>query len=479
MSYSDLSGPGTLLDRKGGLRELESQIAYEDVVSFTESQAETFLIDNHVVLKQAPPTMKCWVCSADLKPSKGTKKYVFANQKIRCSNRQCSGGQPRLYCQKFAFTPLMGECSAGYKPSCKEFVRCAYTLGTKSQNDSAGHYVRQRGDTIRKTMHILDRYYHQLRVCLAYVEFKRGREQTFRNEIVDTDAVSTAMKAVKMKRPAACFKKPSSCHKRPAGANLKRPASAITTVVGMEYQGRLLTMKGRFSKTWCVVPLCNTQVQANAPLPPETLDDVLDHIVRSMDIGTIGGIDGSQAFKSACRQAAATPLQGVRHQGNIFTPLVRLEKRLLSKDVTATLSTTAMIEGSCVLEMKTCFLVVGGNNAAEGVHGHLNNTLRRLGLKSGPRSNATVSSLAAAALLRRPGFDTVLEAVKLYRDDLLSGSLKVSPKESFARNPKWLPSPEPRKAVAKKPAGTKQVLKKPATVRSTRSIIKRPATAHT
>jgi hypothetical protein len=369
----------------------------------------------------------------------------------------------------------MSESSAGYEPTCKAFVRCVYTIGSKSQNDSAGHYVRQGGDTIRKTMHILDRYYCQLRVCLAYSEFKKASEQVYSNEIVDTDAVSTAMKSVKMKRPAAFFKRPSASHLSPTGASLKRPASVVTKVVGLEYQGRLLTMKGRFSKTWCVMPLRNTQVQANAPLPPETIDDVLDHVVRALGTGTLGGVDGSQAFKSACRQAAATPLEGVRHQGNVFTPLVRLEKRMLSKEVTTTLSQTAMIEGSCVLEKKTYFLVVGGNNAAEGVHGHLNNTLRRLGLKSGPRFNATVSSLAAAALLRRPGFDTVLEAVKLYRDDLLTGALKVSPKEAFVTHPKWLPSPQPRMAVQRKPAGANTVLKKPAAVRK---IVKRPAKAH-
>ena len=352
MSYSDQSGPGTLLDRRGGLRELESQLPYESIVSLTESQAESFLTENGVVLKQVLPTMNCWVCGSSLKPSKDTRRKVFANQKIRCSNWKCPGGQPRLNCPKFAFTPLMSESSAGYEPTCKAFVRCVYTIGSKSQNDSAGHYVRQGGDTIRKTMHILDRYYCQLRVCLAYSEFKKANEQVYSNEIVDTDAVSTAMKSVKMKRPAAFFKRPSASHLSPTGASLKRPASVVTKVVGVEYQGRLLTMKGRFSKTWCVMPLRNTQVQANAPLPPETIDDVLDHVVRALGTGTLGGIDGSQAFKSACRQAAATPLEGVRHQGNVFTPLVRLEKRMLSKEVTTTLSQTAMIEGSCVLEKK-------------------------------------------------------------------------------------------------------------------------------
>jgi hypothetical protein len=162
-----------------------------------------------------------------------------------------------------------------------------------------------------------------------------------------------------------------------------------------------------------------------------------------MGAGTIGGVDGGQAFKSACLKAASTPLEGVRHVGNVFTPLVRLQKKNLPTDVKKTLTKTAQASGSCVLERRSFFYVVAGNNAAEGAQGHINNTLRRLGQKAGPNLNATIGSLAAAALLRRPGFDAVLEAVNLYRDDLLKGDLKVNPKDAFSKHPKWLPSPEP------------------------------------
>ena len=101
-----------------------------------------------------------------------------------------------------------------------------------------------------------------------------------------------------------------------------------------------------------------------------------EHVVRAMGTGTLGGVDGGQAFKSACHKAASPPLEGVIHQGNIFTPLVRLNKNLLTNDVVTTLRNAAKDDKSPVLETRTQFLVVGGNNAAEGVHGHLNNTLR-------------------------------------------------------------------------------------------------------
>lgn len=69
-----------------------------------------------------------------------------------------------------------------------------------------------------------------------------------------------------------------------------------------------------------------------------------------------------------------------------------------------------------VKNTKLYFVLVGGDLGAENLTGHLENKMRRIGDIGRFNSNETekkdVQTMAAAALLRKGGFQTVLDALK-------------------------------------------------------------------
>ena len=65
----------------------------------------------------------------------------------------------------------------------------------------------------------------------------------------------------------------------------------------------------------------------------------------------------------------------------------------------------------------------------------------RMVSKNAKRKN--IEALAAAALLRKAGFDTVVDATKSYREAGAKGLLKVTPRKAFDWSaPKWLHTEE-------------------------------------
>jgi hypothetical protein len=124
MTYSGKkSKQGTLLDRPGGLRHLETQMPFEKVSCMDDAKSKAFLQGKKVVLATKPKTVKCWCCGEKMEVTKQTKRRTFAKQVWRCANRSCSGNRPRLYGPATAFTPLQKDVSAGYDPKHKEFTR--------------------------------------------------------------------------------------------------------------------------------------------------------------------------------------------------------------------------------------------------------------------------------------------------------------------------------------------------------------------
>ena len=87
-----------------------------------------------------------------------------------------------------------------------------------------------------------------------------------------------------------------------------------------------------------------------------------------------------------------------------------------------------------VQETKLYFKLVAGDNSAESTQGHIKNTLRRVGNVG--RHNTTelkkaVQTLSGAALLRRAGLASVLDALRRYRVALTSGAAQMAPKDCF------------------------------------------------
>ena len=88
-----------------------------------------------------------------------------------------------------------------------------------------------------------------------------------------------------------------------------------------------------------------------------------------------------------------------------------------------------------VKETARYVILVGGDNAAESQTGHIKNTMRRVGnigrFATGVVEKKNVQTMAAAALLRRAGFQTVLESLRQYRVACSSGIVSVAPKDAF------------------------------------------------
>ncbi len=99
------------------------------------------------------------------------------------------------------------------------------------------------------------------------------------------------------------------------------------------------------------------------------------------------------------------------------------------------LRSNAKGERPAVKETKLYFVLVGGDNAAEGQTGHIKNTMRRLGnvrrFNSSESASENVQALAAAALLRNAGFKSVLAALKQYRLACSVGTISAAPKDAF------------------------------------------------
>ena len=110
----------------------------------------------------------------------------------------------------------------------------------------------------------------------------------------------------------------------------------------------------------------------------------------------------------------------------------------MKKDVLKLLRSKCKGKQPAVKETALYFVLVGGDNAAESQTGHLKNTMRRIGnigrFGAGQTVKKDVQTLAAAALLRQSGFQTVLKALKQYRIACSIGAVSVAPKDAFNMN---------------------------------------------
>ena len=173
---------------------------------------------------------------------------------------------------------------------------------------------------------------------------------------------------------------------------------------------------------------------------PENVAEVETPIARLFGIGTIAAPDGSPAFHSAPKRANKPSLKGVNHSLKIMTPVSKLLKSKLSKDVVTMLRSHSRGKNPTVKETKLYFVLVGGDNAAEGQTGHIKNTMRRLGNVGRFNNSQTVAKnvqgIAAAALLRHAGFKTVLHSRSTDLLAQLGQSLLLPRRHSNLKPPK-------------------------------------------
>ena len=138
-------------------------------------------------------------------------------------------------------------------------------------------------------------------------------------------------------------------------------------------------------------------------------------------------------------------LKGVNHQAKVFTPRSKLLKSSLTPESVQTLRRLCKAkkgEKPQVRETQLYFVAAGGDNLCENLFCHTKNTMRRtntLGRLSASTASdwKAIQALASAALLRAPGFESVLKACALFRSSLAKGAVRVHPKDAFTSFP-WL-----------------------------------------
>ena len=94
-----------------------------------------------------------------------------------------------------------------------------------------------------------------------------------------------------------------------------------------------------------------------------------------------------------------------------------------------------------VKETARYFVLAGGDQSAESTLGHVKGTQRRFGnigrMKSTVPTRKNVETLAAAAMLRRAGFDRIMEALRDYRKAGSKRVLKVGLTEAYNTSKRW------------------------------------------
>ena len=306
-----------------------------------------------------------------------------------------------------AFTPLFGAASAGMEVDYAMFLRMANALGCKTPNDAAAHYVRREGQSTVAAEGVIRRLYSPLKIAMAYKEVKRSQQMTFRDDFIEPDSTRTGSKK-----------------------------KGLTNPQMRQHHGKTLVVKSRFSKKWSALPLKPRETKkGRGGGGPETRQEVSKAVEVAAGPGTIVSPDGAIAFKSAAKAAGRPVLHGVNHNQKIFTPVCRLLKSKLDNRTVKMFRKKTKSSRPFVKENSRYFVMAGGDNSAEGTTGHLKNTMRRVGNMG--RNNTTVGerkniqALSAAALHRSGGLQSVLEAVKEYREDLSNAVIRLSCKDAF------------------------------------------------
>ena len=374
--------------------------SFEEILGLQQQTAKKLLIEHGVLprIKEKKPAFLCWGCG----------KVMEKNGRgFRCSSGRDCSVRGRIEDPDFVWTPFAGYKRTNFSIDYKAFLRSAYTLGLRIANDQAIHLTREPDTTTGAQRGRVEQWVVAHRIALAFTEFKNSQELRFKTEVVECDS--------------ARF-----------GSSKKKSGQRV-------HSGRTLVLKGRQSKKWSSQPLPVKISTGKRGMGPETAEEVSPHIQKQVPKSALLAVDGARAWKRAAdgRQI----LTGVNHQKKIFTPASKVDKKDLKPASVRFLQGRSKGPKKVAAAYKQHYRVAGGDNAAEGVFGHISNMLRKTNSK-GRNAKAKMRTLLAqssAALLRRPGFLSVLQAHKEYREALLTGALQVSPNQAYnLKHAKWL-----------------------------------------
>ena len=208
------------------------------------------------------------------------------------------------------------------------------------------------------------RYMRRMRLALAYAEIKNAKSTTFHSEITEMDSGRMGSKKESNSNPRM-----------------------------KEHQGRTLVLKGRVSKKWVAFALRTTMSKKGRGMGTEKIDEVRAPLRDSLGAGTVIAADGAKTWQSIAKEIKKPILRGISHQKKIFCNVDRMKKRDLSKAEARTMTTAA--SSSSAQEGVNHFWAAAGDNAAEGLLGHIKGSMRRQNLVGqGAHSKSELSNVA-------------------------------------------------------------------------------------
>jgi hypothetical protein len=355
----------------------------------------------------------------------------------------------QLYHPEFAWTPFYSEIVHGRAAEIddigyNEFLRIAYVIGTKTAADAGAHLAE-----VKPTKY--NTFSMTIRTAMAYAEYARGLSVQFTSGVGELDGFNS---------------------------NTSRAGREVPL-----QNGRTLGFKHRESKDFALLPRASRDA-FRGHAGPEDLSDVQKPIEQKFKDGSTMGSDACRAFGGALRRIKAkdgttVPQITARHGHKEYVRPCKISLKGASKKLRKSLlaekaKTRRMSEKELALKRSALLkkpsrnskqtakqsssktsarklakdpsrsasssslgtvTLLGGDNCIEGLFGALTNGMSRtnlLGRRAG--ANAHINQLSTAWLLRKPGLESVLEALSLYRSKFQD---EINPSKTYSANP-WL-----------------------------------------
>ena len=356
------------LPKRQGLRRLV-QISYPEVVFLKELQAKKMLFDLGVLGKRSSVAFQCFACDGGDKQLPMTVLDRTDGLLLRCENPPC---RIRVNHAELAWTLLWGQASTRHDVSCKDLLRTLYVYACMTGQDSAVQLTGLKEDK-------LDRWFHMIRVALAYTELAIGKEVLFPDGVVEGDATVTAI-------------------------DRSHPNVNV-------HRGRFYVLIHRDTGQWALRLLDDAQVPKGAAGPPEKYDEIKGFVTSNLRPGHLFASDSGQAQRKVGKCDLAkiqVPHATVVHRQKQFTKLFRVPLSTLPPELR---KVAAEMPSTSARTMR----VTAGDESAEGLFGVVKRNLTRLNLRGRP-SHAAVNFLASAYLSRGSGLAHVCSGIKRYRE---------------------------------------------------------------
>ena len=124
-----------------------------------------------------------------------------------------------------------------------------------------------------------------------------------------------------------------------------------------------------------------------------------------------------------------------------YTPVAFFKKKDIVKATITMLRKRTTGKAPKVQEQKHRFVIYAGDQGAESAFPHIKSTMRRVGnigrFHTKKPFRKCVEALASAALLRKPGFDMVMDAMAAYRQAGMGGTLRLAPEDNYDMSKIW------------------------------------------